>query len=57
MIFQRTGIPPDEVMAKPRFTRTFMLQSMIVQLEAEAEQRSKEEAERQRQRQESRRRR
>lgn len=37
-IFQRTGMPPDEVMGKPRFIRTFILKSMEVQIEAEAEQ-------------------
>ena len=56
MIFQRTGLPPDEFMAKSRFARTFMFQSMIIQIEAEAEQRARDEAERQRQRQENRRR-
>jgi len=34
-IFQRLGIPPDEVMKKPRGVRAFMLASMLVQLEAE----------------------
>lgn len=37
-IFQKTGMSPDEVMAKPRFIRTFLLKSMEVQIEAEAEQ-------------------
>ena len=39
---------PDEVMAKPRFTRVFLLKSMEVQLEEEAAQ---AEAARQRQEQ------
>lgn len=34
-IFQRMGIPPDEVMAKPPGVRVFMLTSMRVQLEEE----------------------
>jgi uncharacterized protein YbaP (TraB family) len=34
-IFQRMGIPPDEVMAKPPGVRAFMLASMRVQLEEE----------------------
>lgn len=34
-IFQRLGIPPDEVMKKPRGVRAFMFASMLVQLEAE----------------------
>lgn len=34
-IFQRLGIPPDEVLAKPRGVRAFMFASMLVQLEAE----------------------
>lgn len=37
-IFQKTGMTPDEVMAKPRFIRTFLLKSTEVQMEAEAEQ-------------------
>lgn len=53
-IFQRTGITPDVVMAKPRLVRTFMLKSMEVQLEAEAEQIAAAR-ERQRQAQEARR--
>ena len=32
-IFQRQGIPPDEVMAKPSGVRAFMFASMIVRLE------------------------
>lgn len=36
-VFQRTGLPPDEFMRKPRGVRAFMLASMIVQIEAEAE--------------------
>ena len=35
-IFQRTGVAPDEVIAKPRLARTFIFKSMEVQLEAEA---------------------
>jgi len=35
-IFQRTGIPPDEVMAKPRGVRDFMLASMMLVLEHES---------------------
>lgn len=34
-IFQRMGIPPDEVWAKPPGVRAFMLASMRVQLEEE----------------------
>lgn len=34
-IFQRMGLPPDEVMAKPPGVRAFMLASMRVQLEEE----------------------
>jgi len=34
-IFQRLGIPPDEVMKKTRGVRAFMFASMLVQLEAE----------------------
>jgi uncharacterized protein YbaP (TraB family) len=34
-IFQRMGIPPDEVMTKPPGVRAFMLASMRVQLEEE----------------------
>ena len=36
-IFQRMGLPPDEVMAKPPGVRAFMLASMRVQLEAEGD--------------------
>jgi len=32
-IFQRQGIPPDEVMRKPSGVRAFMFASMIVRLE------------------------
>lgn len=35
-IFQRMGLPPDEVMAKPPGVRAFILASMRVQLEAES---------------------
>lgn len=41
-IFQRMGIPPDEVMAKPPGVRTFMLASMRVQLEEENNEREEE---------------
>jgi len=37
-IFQRQGIPPDEFYTKDYKTRTFMLVSMMVQLEDETEQ-------------------
>lgn len=37
-IFQRTGMTPDEVMEKPRFTRVFLLQSTRIQIEEEAAQ-------------------
>ena len=47
-IFQRTGMPPDEVLSKPRLVRTFLLKSMEVQIEAEAE---KAAADRERERQ------
>ncbi|MFK4473682.1 hypothetical protein ABH897_003413 [Paenibacillus sp. RC73] len=35
-IFQRHGIPPDEVYAKERRHRMFMYASMMLQLEREA---------------------
>ena len=41
-IFQRMGIPPDEVMAKPPGVRVFMLASMRVQLEEENNEREEE---------------
>jgi uncharacterized protein YbaP (TraB family) len=41
-IFQRMGIPPDEVMAKPPGVRAFMLASMRVQLEEENNEREEE---------------
>ena len=36
-IFQRMGIPPDEVMVKPAGVRAFMLASMRIELEIEKE--------------------
>lgn len=36
-IFQRMGIPPDEVWAKPPGVRAFMLESMRIQLKAESD--------------------
>lgn len=33
-IFQKTGITPDEFYQKPRGVQIFMLQSMIITLEA-----------------------
>ena len=41
-IFQRMGIPPDEVMAKPPGVRAFMLASMRVHLEEENNEREEE---------------
>jgi len=41
-IFQRMGIPPDEVMAKPPGVRAFMLTSMRVQLEEENNEREED---------------
>ncbi|MFS1513916.1 hypothetical protein VQL36_15935 [Chengkuizengella sp. SCS-71B] len=35
MIFQRLGIPPDEVYDKPIGARRFMFASMLLQLEEE----------------------
>ncbi|WP_262384567.1 hypothetical protein [Paenibacillus terrae] len=40
-IFQRHGIPPDEVYAKERRHRFFMYASMMVQLDIEAKARQK----------------
>lgn len=40
-IFQRQGIPPDEFYAKSYKVRTFMMASMMVQLEAEEEERKR----------------
>ena len=36
-IFQRQGIPPDEVMSKPRGVRMLMFASTLVRLEEEEE--------------------
>ncbi|MDH2332510.1 MULTISPECIES: hypothetical protein [Paenibacillus] len=40
-IFQRHGIPPDEVYAKERRHRFFMYASMMIQLEREEKARQK----------------
>ena len=44
MIFQRHHIPPDDFFKKSEGAQAFMLQSMIIQLEAEKK--AKEERER-----------
>ena len=43
-IFQRQGIPPDEVMEKPRGVRAIMFASTIIRLEEEEELRRQRES-------------
>ncbi|WP_164931629.1 hypothetical protein [Longirhabdus pacifica] len=40
-IFQRQGIPPDEIFSKPRIVQQFMLSSMILVLEEEERERKR----------------
>lgn len=43
-IFQRQGIPPDEVLAKPRGVQAFMFASTYLRVEEENEIRGKGES-------------
>jgi hypothetical protein len=41
MIFQKTGLAPDEFWTKPKGVRKFMLASMMLELELEEKERKK----------------